>query len=538
MNRAIALVVVVVLAGLVGWPLLAAGLAGGEGGGGTLLDSAVWADDLGAASGPAAQTIRVVLAAEALAMGLGLPLALLLFKTDAAGRAWLIGTLGLALFVPMPLYATGWIGGFGNAGRLQAFGDRPILAGWAGAAFVHGMASVPWVALIVGAGLRAVEPELEESAWTDRPAWWVLLHISLRRALGSIAGAALAVAVLTAGDMTVTDLLRVRTYAEDSYVQFGLGRSAAQAAWAAAPPTLMLGLLIALGAAAIGRVEPSRIASARSRAWSWPLGPAQWLAGAGAAGVVALLAGPPIYALVWRAGRLGGLGGQARWSMGSLIRTLSAVVDEIAGPLAASSLTAASGALLAVALAWAAAWACRSLDSRRFQGLIVAATALTLALPGPVAGLALKMAYLRVPAVHDTPAIVVLGLVMRTWPFAFLVVWPGVAGLPAAFLESASVDGYGPPGVIGRVALPLTAWSIAAAWGVAFVLGLGELPVTNLVTPPGFDAVSTLLWQRLHFGVDSELAGIGLVLLLVYGALGLGAAWLLGRALRLERIDG
>ena len=79
----------------------------------------------------------------------------------------LLGFIVLAAFVPLPLHATAWLGAFGNAGRLQALGWRPILVGRFGAAFVHAMAALPWVVLIAGMGLCAVEPELEESALLD-----------------------------------------------------------------------------------------------------------------------------------------------------------------------------------------------------------------------------------------------------------------------------------------------------------------------------------------------------------------------------------
>ena len=81
----------------------------------------------------------------------------------------------------------------------------------------------------------AVEPELEESALLDYGPGRVLLRVTLRRGVGAIAAAALAVAVLTAGDMTVTDLLQIRTYAEEAYLQYSLGRGPGGAALVALP---------------------------------------------------------------------------------------------------------------------------------------------------------------------------------------------------------------------------------------------------------------------------------------------------------------
>ena len=58
--------------------------------------------------------------------------------------------------------------------------------------------------------------------------------------------------------------------------------------------------------------------------------------------------------------------------------------------------------------------------------------------------------------------------------------------------------------------MPLPATALLAAWGVAFVLALGELPATNLVAPPGTMPLTVLIWSLLHSGVESHLAGVAL----------------------------
>ncbi len=103
-----------------------------------------------------------------------------------------------------------------------------------------------------------------------------------------------------------------------------------------------------------------------------------------------------------------------------------------------------------------------------------------------------------------------------------MILWPAIRTLPREFLESALVDGYGPIGVTRRIAVPLTVGPIATAWGVAFVLAFGELPASHLVLPPGHMTLSTRVWMLLHTGVESHLAGVGLILLALYGLVGLG----------------
>ena len=102
---------------------------------GTALDpagSAAMLRDTGGMARPlrlAIETVSLVAATEAIALPLGIVLALFLFRTDAWGRRLLLAVIGLSAFVPLPLHATAWLGALGNAGRAQAFGVRPILVG-------------------------------------------------------------------------------------------------------------------------------------------------------------------------------------------------------------------------------------------------------------------------------------------------------------------------------------------------------------------------------------------------------------------------
>lgn len=508
------------------WPMVATILQALEGNAGTstssgLIDASAFGREAGLVAGPAVETARVVGGAVLGSLLPGVPMALLLFRFDLPGRAAVIGMMALAVFVPMPLYAAGWIGGFGNAGYQQAFGVSPLLEGWTGAAFVHAAAGVPWVVLLTGIGVKGVEPELEESARLDLPLGRVALGVTLRRSAAAIAGAGLLVAVVTSGDMTVTDLMLVRTYAEEAYVQYGLGRPPWAVALVAVPPTLVLMAALLVASRLTERFESLRLPTRKRTGTVWSLGRWRWLLGGLVWGVAVALFGPPLAAMVWRAGRIGGdaaRGIAPGWSVDGLTESLAYAMAEVREPVVQTGVVAALGATLSVMLAWTLAWQLRSRGGWRMA--IVALLALMLALPGPVAGMALKLAYLEFPFIYDTPLIVILGSLMRTVPFAVLVLWPAVRGVPAAFLESAEVDGWRPWGRVWRVAVPMTRRGIAGAWLVAFVLGMGELPITNLVTPAGMESLTVFLWGQMHFGVDSRISSVGLVLLGLYAGIG------------------
>ena len=124
-----------------------------------------------------------------MALPVGVALAFVLCSGRTSwGRRAMLAVVALAAFVPMPLTATAWLGALGNAGRSQAMGLGVVLSGWSGAAFIHAVASLPWIVAIVGVGLRGVEPDLEESARLDLSPGWVVLRVTLRRSLGAIAG--------------------------------------------------------------------------------------------------------------------------------------------------------------------------------------------------------------------------------------------------------------------------------------------------------------------------------------------------------------
>lgn len=553
----------------------------------------VWAGGVRRPLGLAVETVRLVLATEALALPVGLPLAFLLFRTDAFGRRALLGLLALAAFVPLPLHATAWLGAIGNAGRAQAFGTAPVLAGWTGAAFVHAAAALPWIVLLAGVGLRTVEPELEEAALLDLPAWRVALTVTLRRGVGAAAAAALAVAVLTAGDMTVTDLLQVRTYAEEAFLQYNLGNGPGAAAAVALPPLAVLGGVVLLGTRALLTADPARLPSPAARPRVWRLGAWRVSVGLVLLAAVGNAVALPLYSLVWRAGRVGGRAAAGRspgWTPGGLVGTLQFAWGDAQDALLQSAVVAAAVATAAVALAWALAWAGRSSGAWRWVAAL--AVAVALAAPGPVAGMALVYAYRDFPpqavglvaalgvaaglglrpgrgrwlaalalavalgefalpgpgsrglvraadrviaGAYDSSVALGLAGVLRTFPYAWLVLWPAVRTLPQELLDAAAVDGLGPGRLAARVALPLTRPAAVAAWGVAFVLALGELPATNLVTPPGRMPISVLIWTLLHTGVESNLAGVVLVMLGAIAAAGTLAAVALVRVYRPTR---
>lgn len=458
------------------------------------------------------ETAKVVLTSLAVALPAGTLLGLLLARTDLRGRGALLALLAAPALVPIPIHASAWIGAIGNLGRSQFLGNSPILVGWPGAGFVHGMASLPWVIALVGLAASRVEPELEDAAAIDLPAWKVALRVTLRRSWGGIAGAALLVIVLTAGDMTVTDLLQVRTFAEETYLQFSVGEGVRGPTLAMLPLLAVLGGLAWIAAAACLRYDPARVPSARTEPRTWKLGAWRLPLSLGAWTATAVALAVPIGGLIWRAGRVGGnaaLRIKPHWTPQGLLGSLARATPEIIDPLIASLAWASAAATLSVALSWALAWLARGPGPwRAVAGLAIA---LGLATPGPVLGMASVLAYRNLGVVYDLGWPLILVYIARTLPFTLLILWPAIRTLPRELLESAAADGLPPERQVLRVALPMTRGATALAWVIAALLCLAELSAIHWIKRPGLTLLTDHLWSLMHTGVESRLAAVILV---------------------------
>src|SRR5262245_31943880 len=140
----------------------------------------------------ARNTAVLVLLVLALATPAGVLLAVLLERTDLPGRGLAWAMLTTALFVPLPLLASGWqgvigAGGFAPVAAWDAFAWTPWLTGMGPAAFLHALAGLPWVALIVARGLGAVERGLEEDELLRTGPAGVLWRVALPRSKAAIA---------------------------------------------------------------------------------------------------------------------------------------------------------------------------------------------------------------------------------------------------------------------------------------------------------------------------------------------------------------
>jgi iron(III) transport system permease protein len=443
------------------------------------------------------------------------------------------------LFVPLYVVTGAWDAGFGIQGwhtlaTNPHLARQPWLEGWRAAIWVHGLASMPWVVLIVGAGLRCVEADLEEDAATCTTPPRVIWHITLPRAAPALVVACIWVAIVAAAEISVTDFFQVRTFAEEVYTQAALGTfglidpiTPGEGTSLLSASGLWLGLLLSslLALAAImaaGRLFSQLTEAPQRTAWVWRLGPWRWPAAIVLWSIMALIAGVPLGNLLYKAGILvtATPAGHVRsWSAMKVVERVTAAPAEFSGELWLSSRLGGAAAAGGLALALPLAWSMRL--ARRTPRLRLVGIALCLTIPGPLLGLTVIHVLNRPPdspvaalaALYDSNFAPWLVQTIRALPLVTLILWPALASVPDAMLDAAACEGAGWWDRLVRIALPQRWAAVAAAWLVGFAIAVGELAATVLVLPPQQStAISVRVFQLLHYGVDDRLAAICLVM--------------------------
>jgi iron(III) transport system permease protein len=493
-------------------------------------------------------------------LGISVPVgamaALLIYRCDLPGRGLLHRLVVPILFIPLPLLVSAWQASLGSGGWLvvrawQTQGAhettgvipwKPWASGLPAAIWVHAMAALPWVIWLVGQGLRWVESGLEEDALTSGKPWLVVRRVTLYRALPLVAMAALWVGVQTAAEVTITDMLQVRTFAEEVYSEFARPDPVpnadshdvlARAIVLAIPPTMLTALLVGLVLPQWQRRSPP-LASVPAHKLDFPLGPWRWPASIAVVALFLLMLGVPIGSLIWRTGHVPP---DDSWSIVVAGKYLARASRGEAVRLAVSLAVSLVAGIGTAALALFGCWIAR--DRRWLRTSLTIALILIWTLPGPVVGIGLKEAINRLMDIEDvvsgghteiarrllydgpSPLPVIWATCIRFLPCAAALLWPVVRLIPSELFDAARTSGASAWQEFRHVVWPLTQTAgVRAALAVA-ALSLGELSASKLVETPAGQTLAHEIFTQMHYGVTNHLAAMCLLLLAAIAAVGL-----------------
>ena len=480
----------------------------------------------------AANSLLLVLGASAIAIPLGTLLATFLFRTDLPGRHAGLVLLASMLFMPMYVHAAAWQAGFGIQGwfPLVTWLPRDVVP-WFTAISIHGLAATPWVVLFFGLGLRLVERQLEEDALLTARPLSVFFAVTLRRSWGWLAVAFLWIAITTSGETTITDLFRVRTYAEEVFTNFTVPTmQTTPLGKLILPGVILIALAITAALVLIGQLLPAVSLSRNLPTHVYRLGAWRWPAILAVVGLLLLIVGLPIVCLAYESGRstIASLDGPlSSWSITQVISRLTSSGFDFRDYLVISYVQSTVACFIATAIASVAAWSVAR--SKHWSWTLYLTAAVLLAIPGPVLGVIGISVFSRWDYIYsDTLIPPIAALTLRTLPLSLLIFWLAFRSLPPAILESAQIDRIGSWRTFLWVAIPLRLTAMSASLLVCFIVSWGDLSASHLLAPPGMESLTTFVFRRLHSNGEGDVAAICLAILLAI-ILGTAVTYAAGR---------
>jgi iron(III) transport system permease protein len=469
-----------------------------------------------------------------LALALGVPLALLVARTDVPGKT-LIRLGALLAFVSPP-----WLGAMAyvflaspNAGTLNVWldallGVKPFnVHSMTGMIFVSALFLYSFVFLTVEAALAGVDASYEEAARVaGAPRWRVLTRVTLPLVTPSVTAAAEFAFIISWGLFATPAILgmpaRIHVFATQLYLLLNafpprLGLSAALAmVFCLSAGGLALALWPLRRRAAAGRYAV--IAGRGGRPTMMELGRGRWLAGVAALGVNVLAVGIPYAMTVWMSLNTSWFGapGLAHLSLANYVYVL-AEYPNLWRVLGNSIALAAGGSALVLAVGTGVAYV-RSRTLLPGRDLLAAAASYTLLLPSVAFVTGVIWAWIRPPfALYGTLALIALAQAARVLPIVVRNMEDGLGQIDRALEEAGRACGAGRVRVFFAITFPLARFVALATFTLAFLASLRDLntPLFLGGGAPGTLTLSVVIfsfWSESRLGESAALTVLVLVL--------------------------
>ncbi|MFV0315471.1 MAG: ABC transporter permease [Microthrixaceae bacterium] len=474
------------------------------------LDGAFSADALGRILGQG-RTWRVVgltVAQAALstlaALGVGLPVAYVLYRRDIPGGSVLRSVVTIPFVLPSVVVAAAFATLLGPSGLLDLRGT------WWAIIAAHVCFNLAVVVRITGTAIAMLDPGIEDTA---RMGGLSPLAVKRRVVMPLISSSvwsasvivflfcltSFGVIVILGGGWVTTIEVEMWTRATR---QFDLAGAAVLAGIQAT--TVFAVLVVARPGRSFGAAASSGGSRSRRRR---PQGAAQWLGVAGTIAAVLVVSVLPLAALLERSLRVGGSFGFANWTgLGSVVGGTSIAVDPIAA--IGASLTAALPAAAIAVLVGVSAARSVALESAGVRSRLLL---LPLAISATTIGLGLLLLNRYLPLdLRGSAWLVLAAQALVALPLVVRAVAPALGRLPREFREVAALAGASPRRIWWGVELPLVRPSVVAAAGLALVAALGEFGATVFVarrsTPTVPVAIERLLSRPGQAGLGQAMA--------------------------------
>ena len=451
---------------------------------------------------------------------IGVPLGILVAKTDLPLSSSLSVIFSLPLLFPPYILAVGWFEILGRGGILTrwiglATGETTSkwLFGLPGAVLVLAAAFLPIVLLLTITYLRGINPGLEEAGRLSCGWPAVIRRITIPLIMPGILLSLFLVFLLSMGEFGAPAFLRLNVFPVASFTQSAAFYNFGAATSAAMP---MIAVVFA------GLLAVESVVHQKTYSFRWggqlaldviPLGRTRPLVLLTVIALAVILVGMPLGGVLWR---------------GSSITALSDAVQRAGGSAMRSVLYASVSASILCTLGFFLAYL---VHRRSLVGWwwLDALTLFLFTLPGTVIAIGL-IALWNHPStnwIYATPAILIIGFVSQYAALSVRIVVAGFSQVSASLEEAAEVAGVGWFRRVFGILVPVARPALVAAWAVTFVFCLRDVALPLLLAPPGRDTLTARTMTLMANGSPELIAAL-CVLAVLLALLPLGAlevAW-------------
>ncbi len=466
-------------------------------------------------------TVLLALAVTGAAIALALPMAWLTVRTDLPWRRfWSVVTV-LPLVVPSFVGGLAFVAALGPQGSLQRLleplgvGSLPNIYGFEGAWLALTLFTYPYLLLTLRAGLRGVDPAMEEaSRGLGVGPWRTFLRVAIPQLRVPLAAGTLLVALYVLSDFGAVSILRFDTFTRAIFVQHQSSFDRSAAAVLSLALVALVVVVLSMEALAVGRARGRYHRSgpgAARRARTIRLGRWRWPATAALTIVAVIALGVPIAVLLdWLV--------QGLQAGEPFEDTWSAVWNSV-------SVAAVAGFVAAAAAIPVAIVAVRHRSALAF--IVERVSYFGFALPGIVVALALVFFALNVvPGLYQSWTVLIFAYLVLFFPQALSGVRTSMVRVTPTIEEAARGLGRSSRWVTATITVPLLLPGLLSGFALVFLTTMKELPATLLLAPIEFDTLATNIWTAADEAFFARAAAPAL-LLIAFAAVPM--ALLLGR---------
>lgn len=451
-------------------------------------------------------TASLTAAVTATSIAIALPIAYLTERTDLPFAGFWRTITIVPLAIPSYVGAFAFIIALGPNGSLQDLLEPlgveriPDIYGFFGAWLTITLFTFPYLLIVVRAGLRDIDPSIEEVARSlGQSTWRAFWRVTIPQLRVPIATGSLLVALYTISEFGAVSFMQYETFTWALYLRL---KSAFDLSGAAVLSLVLVGLIavvLLIDWSQRRRARYYRLGSGAARRprlvrlgrWRWP--------GLAALSVLMIIALAVPIAVLFHWLSLG-------LSQGETFPGLwTAALRSVYVSALAGGVTVAVAMPIAIVVIRRPGFLSRLIDRVSYVGY---------ALPGVVVAFALVFFALRtMPVIYQTIITLIFAYTVLFLPQAISALRTSLVRIPPGLEEASRSLGRGVWQTFHSVTLPLIAPGVMAGFALVFLTTMKELPATVILAPIEFDTLATTLWGHTEEAFFARAAAAALLLL-------------------------